>query len=137
LGASFTAPFRKFFLCSERKDTTMKTVTITISLQGSLQRSSKTLSHITYQLGTHFLQHRGGSISPVIAVGERGSKVVELNDEALEAVYAGQTSAAPLLGSILGSVVPNIMLGSVLGSVVPNITLGSVVPSIVLPSINL
>ncbi|MEO7021618.1 MAG: hypothetical protein ABI234_15810, partial [Ktedonobacteraceae bacterium] len=107
--------------------------TITISLQSSLQRWSKTLSHITYQLGTHFLQQRGGSIFPVIATGERGSKVVELNDEALEAVYGGQISTVPLLGSI----VPNIMLGSVLGSIVPNITLGSVAPSIVLPSISL
>ena len=91
------------------------------------------MSHITYQLGTHFLQQRGGSIYPVIAVGKRGSKVVELNDEALEAVYAGQIGDA----SLLGSIIPNVTLGSVLGSVVPNVTLPSVAPSIVLPSISL
>jgi hypothetical protein len=85
-------PLGNFFLCYERKDRKMET--ITISLKSSL--------------------------------GERGSEVVELNEEELEVVYGGFDPAPSY--SLLG--------GISFGSVVPNIALGSIVPNIVLPSIN-
>jgi hypothetical protein len=65
------------------------------------------------------------TITISLQVGERGSKVVELNDEALETVYAGQIGDAAM--PLQTSPAP----------IQPLINIGSVVPSIVFPGISL